>query len=88
MPLKQFKVFESSWCVFAVSLAVVGMLVVFYSVVRGATTAGELRRLDTAAQAAAVTRCHALPNGPIREHCLSALNDKMLAVSPIVIAAQ
>lgn len=79
MLLKQFKVCESSWCVFVVSLAVVAMLVAFYSVVRGATTAGEQRRQDTAAQAAAVTRCHALPNGAIRTACL---------MSPIVIAAQ
>ncbi|MDO8458888.1 MAG: hypothetical protein Q7T07_18455 [Burkholderiaceae bacterium] len=79
MPLKQFKVSESRWGVLAVSLAVFGMLVAFYSVVRGATTAGELRRQDTAARAAAVTRCQAQPNGPTRKHC---------PMSPIVVAAQ
>lgn len=88
MPLKQLKVSESIWCVFAVSLTIVGMLVAFYSVVRGATTAGELRRQETAAQAAAVTRCHAVPNGAIRKHCLSALDNQINAISPIVIAAQ
>ncbi len=88
MPLKQFKVFESRSSVLVVSLAVVGMLLAFYSVVKAATTVGELRRQETAAQAAAVARCHALANKAIRKHCLSALNDQMLANSTIVIAAQ
>lgn len=88
MPLKQFKVFESSWSVLVVSLTLVGMLVAFYSVVKAATTVGELRRQDTAAQAAAITRCHALPNGAIRKQCLSTLHDQMLAHSIIVVAAQ
>lgn len=88
MPLKQFKVSESRWGVFAVSLAVFGMLVAFYSVVRSATTAGELRRQDTVARAAARMRCDAMPNGPIRKQCLGTLNDQMLATSPIVVAAQ
>jgi len=73
------KVSESRWGVLAVSLAVLGMLVAFYSVVRGATTAGEQRRQDTAARAAAVARCQAQPNGLTRKHC---------PMSPIVVAAQ
>lgn len=88
MPLKQCKVSESRWRAFAVSLAVFCMLVAFYSVVRSATTAGELRRQDTAARAAARMRCQALPNGPSRKQCLGAVNDQMLATSPIVVAAQ
>jgi len=88
MPLKQFKVSESRWGAIAVSLAVFGMLVAFYLVVRSATTAGELRRQDAAARTAALMRCHALPNGPIRKQCLGAANDQMLATSPIMVAAQ
>lgn len=88
MPRKQFKVSESRWGVFVVSLAVLGMLGAFYSVVRGATTAGELRRQGTATQAATVARCQALRNGPIRTHCLNALPDPIPATSPAVVAAR
>lgn len=88
MPQRPFTVFDTRWCVFAVWLGVVGILVAFYSVVKAATTAGELRRQDTAAQAAAVTRCRALPNGAISNSCLKALNDPGLAMSPTTVAAR
>lgn len=86
MPVRQFSFFESRWWLFVVSLAAAGMLVAFHSVVKGATTAGELRRQDTATQAAAVIRCHALPNWAISKNCLKALNDQTLAISTTVFA--
>ena len=58
-----------------VSLALIGMLALFYSVVKGAVQAGEIRKQAMAAQTAGVLRCNALPNGNGTKACRKELTD-------------
>ena len=51
-------------------LIVVGMLMVFHSVVQGAVQAGEFRRQASATQAAAAWRCNRLRDLIARDSCL------------------
>jgi hypothetical protein len=60
----------SVWPGTLAALAIVGLLLAFHQVVRGAVEQGELRRKATAMQAEAVWRCNAL-RGPLgRDDCL------------------
>jgi hypothetical protein len=84
----QIRVSESRWTVPVVSLAVVGMLVLFYSVVSGATKAAELRRQAMADQSAAVLRCNALPGWSDTKACLKDLGAKVTAEKTTLFAAK
>lgn len=84
----QLKVSESRWTLPMVSLAVVGMLVLFYSVVSGATKAGELRRQATAAQFSATLQCNALQSWNESKACLKGLGAKVSAQESTLIAAK
>lgn len=88
LPMWQFRFSESRWWVVVVSLAAVGMMVAFHSVVNRATKAGELRRQDTVLQAAAVMRCQALPNWAVSKNCLKSLSDQTIDISTTVFAAR
>ncbi len=77
--LAQPKFSESRSAMVLASLLIVGMLVAFHWVVRGATQAGELRRQTTAVQALAMMRCNALPNWNISRVCLKDLDNKAAA---------
>jgi len=54
-------------------LAVLGLVLAFHGVVRGAVAQGELRRAATAAQTEAAWRCNTLGGVLRREACLTAL---------------
>ena len=88
MSAMQLKLSEFRWTVPMVSLVVTGMLVLFYSVVSGATTAGELRRQAIAARSFAILQCNALSNWSDRKACLKGLAAKVLAHEPTLIAAK
>lgn len=88
MLLIQPKVFESRWTLLLVSLVMVGMLAVFHAVVSAATQVGELRRQATAAQAAAVVRCNALPSWNVSKDCLKGLDIQVTADASTVPAVQ
>jgi hypothetical protein len=86
VPLKMPE--ESPWVTLLVSLAVVGMLALFYSVVTGAVEAGELRRQIHAAQNAAVSHCNALPTWNDTMACRKDLNAKVTAEEPSLLASR
>nr|WP_295786477.1 hypothetical protein [Rhodoferax sp.] len=82
------KVFESRWALPVVSLAMVGMLVLFYWIVNGATEAGELRRQAMAAQSSAVLQCNALPRWIDGKACIENIRAKGSAQEPTLFAAK
>lgn len=88
MPTMRLRVSESRWTMPVVSLAMVGMLVLFYTVVSGAVKAGELRRQAMAAQSYAVLQCNALPNWSYSKACLKGLSVKATAEVPTLFAAK
>ena len=88
MSAMQLKVYESRWAVPMVSLVVTGMLVLFYSVVSGATTAGELRRQAIAARSSAILQCNSLPSWNDSKACLKGLGATVSAHEPTLIAAK
>jgi hypothetical protein len=88
MSAMQLKVSESRWTMPLVSLAVVGMLVLFYTVVSGAVKAAELRRQTMAAQSSAILQCHALPSGSDSKACEKGLGPKVSAEEPALFAAK
>ena len=79
---------ESPWFAFAGSLVVVGMLVLFYSVVSGAVQAGELRRKAQASQTTATLRCNALPNWSDKNDCLKEMGTKVSAQQSPLFASR
>lgn len=79
---------ESPWTSLLVSLAVIGMLALFYSVVDGAVKAGESRRQALAAQAAAVLRCNAMPSWDDTMACRKELVGKTIPEEPTILAAK
>ena len=84
----QLNVSKSRWTVLVVSLVMVGMLVLFYAVVSGATKAGELRRQAVAAQSSAVLHCNALPNWSDGKACLKGLGATVSAQESSLFAAK
>lgn len=88
MLVMQLNVSESRWAVLVVSLVMVGMLVLFYAVVSGATRAGELRRRAMAAQSTAVLHCNALPSWSDGKACLKGLGATVSAQEPSLFAAK
>jgi hypothetical protein len=87
MLLTQTRIAESAWTVPLVSLLIVAMLALFHWVVSDATKAGETRRQATAAQAAAMMRCNALPSWDISKVCLKDLHLTAIADASIALAA-
>ena len=79
---------ESPWFALAASLVVVGMLVLFYSVVSGAVQAGELRRQAQVTQTTAMLRCNALPNWNDTKDCLKEVGTKVSAQESPMFASR
>lgn len=88
MLLTRTTISESTWTVPLAALLLVGMLAAFYSVVSSATKAGEQRRHASATQAAAVTRCNALPGLDLGKACRNDLNIEANKQANILLAAQ
>lgn len=86
LPLKMPE--ESPWVTLVVSLAVIGMLAVFYSVVSSAVQASELRKKTMAHQSAAVMHCNALPGWANTRNCLKELGVKVATEEPTMFASQ
>ena len=85
----QLKVSESRWTMPVVSLAMVGLLMLFYAVVSGATKTAELRRQAMAAQSAALLQCNALRNWDARKHCRESLGTVQTpGQEPTLLASQ
>lgn len=61
------------WQVAFAAVALVGLLLAFHSVVRGAVTQGEQRRAAVAARELAVWRCSTVGKAALRSNCLAAL---------------
>lgn len=64
------------------TVIVVGMLMVFHSVVQGAVQNGELRRQTAITQADTIWRCKMLSDLPARGHCLQQAVVVALATTP------
>lgn len=88
MLLTQTRISESTWTIPLVALLLVGMLAAFYAVVSSAAKAGELRRSATAAQAAAVKRCNALPGWHQGKACRKDLDIQADKQATILLAAK
>ena len=86
LPLKMPE--EAPWTSLLVSLAVIGMLALFYSVVDGAVKAGESRRQAMATHTAATLRCNALPSWDDTMACRKELVGKAIPEEPTILAAK
>jgi hypothetical protein len=64
------------------ALVVVGMLLVFHSVVQGAVRDGEFRRQADITQATATWRCGLLRDLSARDSCLSQTSAAVNAIQP------
>lgn len=64
------------------TLAIVGLLVIFHQVVRGAVAEGEARRKAAAAQFEVAWRCNAEPGLHVRGTCPPLLNPMESALLP------
>ena len=64
------------------TLVVVGMLLVFHAVVKGAVQDGEFRRQADLTQAAVTWRCSLLRDLPARDSCLSQTFAAVNAIQP------
>ena len=72
---------SAAWSRFAGTLAILGLVVTFHQVVRGAVQQGEVRRQATAAHAEAVWRCRTLRGQGVRVDCLLRLNSVLPTVA-------
>ncbi len=86
IPLKMPQ--ESPWTTLLVSLALIGMLALFYSVVHGAVRAGDLRKQAIAARTADVLRCKALPNWNDTMACRNELTARVAVEEDALVAAR
>lgn len=84
----ELKVSASKWAMPALSLTLIGMLLLFYAVVNEATKVGESRRKAIAAQATAVLYCNTLPRWSDTRACVKELSAKGTAEAPTMFAAQ
>ena len=66
------------WPGLLAAAAILGLLLAFHQVVRGAVVQGEIRRAATVAHAHAASRCNSLTGLHMREDCLVQLNDAPL----------
>jgi hypothetical protein len=62
------------WPGIVASLAILGLLLIFHQVVRGAVRQGELRQAAAMAHADAVRRCQARSDSRERDGCLARLS--------------
>jgi hypothetical protein len=62
------------WTGLIVSMGILGLLIAFHQVVRGAVRQGESRRMAVALHADALWRCHAMRDPNPRESCLAQLS--------------
>lgn len=86
IPLKMPE--ESPWITLLVSLAMVAMLALFYSVVSGAVQASEVRKQAMAHQTAEVMHCNALPGSASTKECLKTLSAKVSSEEATLFASQ
>ena len=64
------------WALAVAALALLGLLLAFHEVVRGAVLQGEQRRAAVAAIELATWRCSTQPRATLRSSCLAALGAK------------
>lgn len=79
---------EPKWAIPMALIAVLAILVQFYSVVADAAKAGELRRQATVTQKTAILHCSALRDVNDRKLCVTGLEAQVTNGGATLLAAQ